>query len=211
MDTTNRLVYEQEAWRNGHRNVLFLDEAGRGCLFGPVCVAGVMYRHNAEESDLPRARDSKKLSKTRRDKLYDEILSTAVASRIVLGSPADIDQHNILGATMNCMREIIVTIEPRPDFVFVDGNCLPKLIDGIQMRAVPKLDDLSVSCASASILAKTYRDRHVEQMVQENPVLEKYGLLKNKGYPSKEHRRALAQHGPTEHHRKSFKWTTPDN
>jgi ribonuclease HII len=210
MNTSGLLQYEEAAWSQGYQNVLFIDEAGRGCLFGPVCVAGVMYRAGSREEDLPAARDSKTLSQKRREILFDEIVSKAAVTKIVLVSAEEVDRHNILQATLMGMKEIIQNIDPPPDYVYIDGNRIPKIDGNYSIHAVPKLDSRSISCASASILAKTYRDRHVEQLVRDHPELEKYGLLKHHGYPTLEHRQALTQYGLTPMHRQTFRWKRCD-
>jgi ribonuclease HII len=209
MDGKDRLKLEKELWGTGYQFVCGTDEVGRGSLFGSVCIAAVIFPSNSTEQELPKARDSKKLTLKQREKLYNEILEKALAVKVVWGSAERIDEINILQATLECMTQAIHEIEPAPDYCLVDGNQLPKNCT-IPMQTVIKGDDKSLSIAAASIVAKVSRDRLMVEIVQEHPELEKYGIHKNMGYPATAHRTALTQHGPSPWHRSSFKWKPVD-
>jgi len=171
------------------------DEAGRGPLCGPVVAAAVIFP--ARQNACPIINDSKKLSKTQRGRAYDWITENTIWATGQC-SAEEIDDINILQASLLAMKRAILGLSKRPDFVLVDGNKMPA---GIQGRAVVKGDSKSMSIAAASIIAKVSRDRIMENLSREFP---KYGWDKNAGYPTAAHVKAIRQHGITPHHRKTF-------
>ena len=183
---------------------LGLDEAGRGCLFGPVCVAGVIWVNEDPNPDL-QIKDSKKMSEKKRKILREYIESNAVAYNIQFICSEEIDKINILEASIlgmnKCIDEIIKTT--KIDTILIDGPHF-NFYDGIPHVCINGGDNKYKSIAAASILAKTHRDEWIENLVRDNPELEKYGLLKNKGYGTKEHLEAIKKYGITRWHRKTF-------
>ena len=186
-----------------------LDEAGRGCLFGPVCVAGVIWLDEDPNPEL-EIRDSKKVSEKKRMLLKDYILDNAIAYSIVLVDHDDIDKYNILQATLRGMHQCLDNITDiiNIDTILVDGNHFDFYSDQndnyINHICVVDGDNTYKSIAAASILAKTFRDEWINKLVDENPELEKYDLRNNKGYGTKRHLDAIKQYGVTKWHRKSF-------
>lgn len=186
-----------------------IDEAGRGCLLGPVFVAGVIYNPYGEYSY--EIKDSKKCTLKQRDILYDEIISQSICYSIKLVNEKEIDKINILQATFRgmhrCIDEIISDI--KVDKILVDGTMFPYYTEKenfeiIEHICIPGGDNKYRSIAAASILAKVSRDRYIERLVKENKELEKYDLLKNKGYGTKNHINSIKEFGITKYHRKSF-------
>ena len=186
-----------------------LDEAGRGCLFGPVCVSGVIWLDEDPEPEL-EIRDSKKVSEKKRMLLKDYILDNAIAYSIVLVDHDNIDKYNILQATLRGMHQCLDNITDiiNIDTILVDGNHFDFYSDRndnyINHICVVDGDNTYKSIAAASILAKTYRDEWINKLVDENPELEKYDLRNNKGYGTKRHLDAIKEYGVTKWHRKSF-------
>ena len=186
-----------------------LDEAGRGCLFGPVCVAGVIWLDEDPHPEL-EIKDSKKVSEKKRTLLKDYILDNSIAYSIVLVDHDDIDKYNILQATLRGMHLCLDNITDiiNIDTILVDGNHFDfysdRNDDYINHICVVDGDNTYKSIAAASILAKTYRDEWINKLVDENPELEKYDLRNNKGYGTKRHLDAIKQYGVTKWHRKSF-------
>lgn len=187
---------ENEKKAMGYKFIAGVDEAGRGPLAGPVCVASVILPDGAY---LEKINDSKKLTDKVKDKLYDEIKEIAVAYSIVLISHEEIDRLNILYATFKGMRDAVNELSVKPDFVLIDGN----KISGMELphECVVKGDSKSISIAAASILAKVTRDRYMMELDEKYP---EYNFKKHKGYPTKEHYEALKKYGASEVHRKSF-------
>ena len=176
-----------------------VDEAGRGPLAGPVVVAGVILNPNIAESlDVD---DSKKLSESRREALFETIISGSIGHQIEVLGNIEIDELNILNATLKGMQQAVEALNPVPDYVLIDGNRLPKLT--LPAQAVVKGDQKSKSIAAASILAKVTRDKIMQGYDQEFP---KWEFSKHKGYPTKRHKELLQQYGPTPIHRKTFRW-----
>ena len=172
-----------------------IDEAGRGPWAGPVVAAGVIL----DRQRLPvGVNDSKQLSKSRREILYDVIMATAKAG-VGICSAEEVDQYNILGATKRAMRRAFDALEVKPDVALIDGNQLPDL--PCAMDAIIDGDALCISIAAASIIAKVTRDRVMVQLALEHP---QYGWERNAGYGTREHQEALARHGVTPYHRRSF-------
>jgi len=174
-----------------------VDEVGRGPLVGSVVAAAVILDPDQEIEGLA---DSKKLSEKKRTKLADEIKSKALAWSIAEASPAEIDELNILHASMLAMERAVNSLSVRPEHVLVDGNRVPK---GLNCSASPliKGDALAKCISAASILAKVWRDA---DMVRLDACYPQYGFAKHKGYPTKAHFLALDQHGVCPEHRKSF-------
>ncbi len=173
-----------------------VDEAGRGPLCGPVCVAAVVLD---PEQLIQGVNDSKKLSEKKREALYEEILNKALAYHIVMVGPETIDERNILGATMLGMKDAVNGLSIRPQLALIDGNRCPQM--EIPAQSVVKGDAKSACIAAASILAKVTRDRYMKKLAQEYP---QYKLEKHKGYPTKEHYALLDQYGVQPFYRKSF-------
>jgi len=171
------------------------DEAGRGPLCGPVVAAAVIFP--ARQNACPTINDSKKLSKAQRERAYDWITKNTIWATGQC-SAEEIDDINILEASLLAMKRAITGLSKRPDFVLVDGNKMP---NGIQGRAVVKGDSKSMSIAAASIIAKVSRDRIMDELSREFP---NYGWDRNAGYPTAAHVEAIRRHGITPHHRKTF-------
>ncbi len=173
------------------------DEAGRGCLAGPVYAAAVIL---PEDYDNPRLNDSKKLSEKRRVALAEEIKRDALAWSIGTCSPEEIDNINILNASMLAMHRALDQLSPRPEAVIVDGNHFKPYRD-LPHTTIIKGDGKYQSIAAASILAKTARDEYMDRLAEDYP---QYDWRSNKGYPTKAHRAAIKEHGITPHHRRSY-------
>ncbi len=181
---------------SGHALVAGVDEAGRGPLCGPVVAAAVVLPRF--DMEIPVViRDSKQMSVRQRALAYDWIVNNTIWA-VAECSPAEIDEMNILWASMLAMRRAVEKLACVPDFCLVDGNRLP---DGFVGQAVVKGDAKSVSIAAASILAKETRDRLMHDLAQQFP---QYGWDKNAGYPTKSHLQAIEQYGINQHYRKSF-------
>lgn len=191
---------ERPHWSAGLRRVAGVDEAGRGCLAGPVVAAAAILPPDA---DLPGLDDSKKLTPERRDALYDRIHAEALAVGVGACSPAEIDELNILWAAMEAMCRAVVDLALPPDLALIDGNRVPPGLP-VPAEAIVKGDAKSLSIAAASIIAKVTRDRLLVALDAEHPA---YGFAGHKGYPTAQHYAALAAHGPTPHHRRTFRLT----
>ena len=174
------------------------DEAGRGCLAGPVTAAAVILPKDFHHPDL---NDSKQLSKKKRNTLRVIIEQEAVAYAVIHTPPSVIDTINILNASIQSMHEAIKALKTPPEFIAVDGNRF-KPLESIPFECIIKGDAKYLNIAAASILAKTYRDEFMEKIDREYPA---YQWKKNKGYPTREHREALQNYGATPYHRKSFR------
>jgi ribonuclease HII len=173
------------------------DEAGRGCLAGPVVAAAVILPKNYKH---PVLNDSKKLSPKQRDLLRDEIINSAIAWKVAFVDNTEIDEMNILRASIKAMHIAIEGLEKVPQFLLIDGNRFYPNKD-IKYKTIIRGDGLFFSIAAASVLAKTFRDEYMEKIHFEFP---DYGWNKNKGYPTSLHREAILKHGVTPYHRKSF-------
>ncbi len=191
------LPLERELWSRGRRLVAGVDEAGRGSLFGPVVAAAVVLDAAA---DLSGVRDSKTVPEREREALYDRLTSGLHAFAVAQVGAEEIDRTDIRRATLKAMSLAVAALTPLPDFALVDGDALPEL--PCPGRAVVKGDARSASVAAASIVAKVARDRLIRALERDYPV---YGLLRNKGYGTREHLDALARFGPTPQHRRSFR------
>lgn len=194
------------------------DEAGRGCLAGPVTAAAIILPETYFNESL---NDSKQITEKKRFSIRPEIEKSAVSFSVTHIYMDEIDEINILNASMKAMQESILKLNPKPEFIIVDGNrpIFAKLgikntfgkiftedeisyLKEIPNKSIVKGDSKFLNIAAASILAKTYRDEFMDKIHEEYPM---YNWKKNKGYPTKEHREAIAKYGPSPYHRKSFK------
>ncbi|MGF1533515.1 MAG: ribonuclease HII [Bernardetiaceae bacterium] len=174
------------------------DEAGRGCLAGPVVAAAVILPPGYQNDQL---RDSKKLSPERRLSLAQEIREVAWCYGIAEASVAEIERYNILQASFLAMHRALDQLQPSPTWILVDGNRFVAYPQ-VGHSCLIKGDDRYLSIAAASVLAKTERDALMEQLAQGYP---QYGWQQNKGYPTQKHRQAIQEHGICCHHRKTFR------
>jgi ribonuclease HII len=193
------LEVEQRLWSTGYRYIAGVDEAGRGCLAGPVVAAAVIM---PEGLRLRGIQDSKTLNAEARDAALLEIQHHALGIGIGQCTPVEIDEMNILWAAMEAMRRAVSNlILPMPDYVLIDGNrSFPECI--WPFETMVKGDRRSHSIAAASIVAKVTRDRLMIRLHNRYPM---YGWADHKGYPTASHYAALAAHGPSPHHRRSFR------
>ena len=173
------------------------DEAGRGCLAGPVVAAAVIL---PARFDHPLLNDSKKLSEKQRALLRPIIEKNAAAWAVGIVTNEEIDEINILNASFLAMHRAIEQLNARPDLLLIDGNRFKQYQD-IEHACIIKGDGIYRSIAAASILAKTYRDEIMESLHEQFPA---YGWSRNKGYPTEDHREAIRNNGPCNHHRMSF-------
>ena len=173
------------------------DEAGRGCLAGPVTAAAVILPPDFSNELL---NDSKQLTERQRDRLRPIIEREAVAWAVAMVSPQEIDHMNILRASITAMHRALDQLLVRPEAILVDGNRFYPYHD-IPHTTIVKGDGKLMSIAAASVLAKTHRDELMRQLDEEFP---QYGWAKNKGYPTPDHRAAIAAHGVSPHHRRTF-------
>lgn len=178
------------------------DEAGRGCLAGPVVAAAVILPPGFSNELL---NDSKQLSERQRNNLRHIIEQEATAWAVAFVTPEEIDKINILQASILAMHNTISRLSPKPDFLLIDGNRFNPY-PGIPHKCIVKGDATYMSIAAASILAKTHRDEYMSAIAKEYP---QYGWERNKGYPTRDHRTAIAAHGTTPHHRLSFRLLDP--
>lgn len=174
-----------------------VDEVGRGPLVGDVVTAAVILDPGKPIAGL---NDSKKLSEKKRDALYLEIMDKALAVSVGRASPAEIDELNILHATMLAMQRAVAGLTIVPESVLVDGNRTPDF--GLPAHAVVKGDGLIAAISAASVIAKVTRDREMEELDARYPL---YGFAGHKGYPTKAHFEALSAHGVLPEHRRSFR------
>ena len=174
------------------------DEAGRGCLAGPVTAAAVILPPKFKNSIL---NDSKKLSEKKRELLKPIIELKAITFGVCHVFEDEIDEINILNASITAMQRSITQLSPQPEFIIVDGNKF-KPYNEVPYETIIKGDGKYLSIAAASVLAKTYRDEYMAKIHEEFPM---YNWIQNKGYPTKEHREAIRKYGPTKYHRKTFR------
>jgi len=189
-----------------------IDEAGRGSLIGPVCVAAVIMNDISDNPPPYEIRDSKKCSVKQRAALREYIEANSIAYNIQFVSEKEIDRENILQGTFigmhRCLDDITSVIDI--DRILVDGNSFPIYLDKRSFKAIPHTcipggDDKYINIAAASILAKEYRDEYMINLCKTNEILYNYDIVNNKGYGTKTHMNALKEYGPTQWHRKSFK------
>ena len=192
----NWLEFEQQAAANGYSAVCGVDEAGRGPLAGPVCAAAVIL---PQGKLIEGVNDSKKLSEKKREALFEVIKAEARSYAVAYASIEEIEELNILNATMLAMNRAVEGLSVKADFAMIDGNRLPPL--DIDAEYIIKGDAKSMSVACASILAKVSRDRLLYGYAKEFP---QYGFDKHKGYGTKAHRDAILRYGPCKYHRLSF-------
>lgn len=190
------LEFEKEALAKGYKSVCGVDEAGRGPLAGPVCAAAVIL---PEGVIIEGVNDSKKLSEKKRESLFDVIREQALSYSIAYATVDEIEEINILNATMLAMRRAIDGLDIKADYAMIDGNKIPPI--DIDAECIVKGDAKSMSIACASILAKVSRDSLLYKYAEEYPM---YGFDKHKGYGTKVHRKAILKYGPCPYHRKSF-------
>ena len=174
------------------------DEAGRGCIAGPVFAAAVIL---APERNHPELNDSKRLSGAKRQELRGWIEREAVAWAVALVREKEIDEINILNASFLAMHRALEQLDPIPTHVLVDGNRF-KPYKTVPHTCIVRGDAIFASIAAASILAKTHRDEYMLELHEKFPA---YGWNRNKGYPTGAHREAVHSRGPTPHHRRSFR------
>ena len=194
--------YELKALNKGYKNVAGIDEAGRGPLAGPVVSAAVILPKNFS---CPGITDSKKLSEKKRNDLFPIIKEQAICVATGIASHKEIDQINILQASLLSMKRAVENLSQADDFIFPDFL----LIDGkftidmdIDQSAIIKGDSKSISIAAASIIAKVTRDAIMTKLHEQYPL---YNFIQHKGYPTKAHKKAILQHGPCPVHRLTFK------
>jgi ribonuclease HII len=174
------------------------DEAGRGCLAGPVVASAVILPEDFKHKLL---NDSKQLNEKQRNELREVILNEAISWAVSFVSNEEIDQINILQASFVAMHRAIIGLDTSPEHLLIDGNRF-RPFEGIKHTCIIKGDGKYLSIAAASILAKTYRDDFMTMLAEQYP---EYDWKNNKGYPTKTHRRAIQNFGLTPFHRKSFK------
>ena len=192
----NWLEFENQARERGYRSICGVDEAGRGPLAGPVCAAAVIL---PEGKIIEGVNDSRKLTEKKREALFDVIKAEAAAYAVAFATVGEIEELNILNATMLAMKRAVEALPVKADFAMIDGNRLPGL--SIDCEAIVKGDARSMSIACASILAKVSRDRLLYEYAKEYP---QYHFDKHKGYGTKLHVEALREYGPCPYHRMSF-------
>lgn len=196
--TIPTLEIERGLWKRGYARIAGLDEAGRGCLAGPVVAAAVIL---APDAVLPRLNDSKKLTPAARDTLFALIQTEALGVGVGACSPAEIDEMNILQASLEAMRRAVRDLALAAHFLLIDGNQrIPNT--SLPQETVVKGDSRSLSIAAASVVAKVTRDRQMTALHEAFPA---YGWAGHKGYPTASHYAALREHGPSPHHRRSFR------
>ena len=189
--------YERIAYRDGATCVAGVDEAGRGCLAGPVVAAAVILPQGLF---LAEVNDSKQLTEAQRERLFPQIQEQALSVGLGVMSAETIDQVNILQATYLAMEQAIACLAPQPDYLLLDAVSLARV--SIRQLGIKKGDSLSISIAAASIIAKVSRDRLMLKYAEQFPF---YGFEGHKGYGTKQHRAAIAAHGPCPIHRKTFR------
>ena len=187
---------ENEIYDSGVALLCGVDEAGRGPLAGPVYAAAVMLPRGCE---IPGLNDSKKLTEKRREELFDVICGKALACGVARAEVAEIEERNILGATMLAMNRAIAKLAPPPELALIDGNRNAGI--AVPSRCIVKGDARCADIAAASILAKVSRDRFMLEMAERYP---EYGFEQHKGYGTKLHYERLRQYGPSPIHRPSF-------
>jgi ribonuclease HII len=189
--------FERNAYQRGYRLIAGVDEAGRGPLAGPVVAAAVIFPPEYGHAEID---DSKRLSPSKREKLYDVIWAEALAVGLGVIEAAVIDEVNILQATLMAMKEACAELDPAPDFLIIDG--INSISLPIPQQTLIKGDSRSISVAAASIIAKVSRDRIME--IYHRQFLQ-YNFIKNKGYGTEEHRAAIREFGLCKLHRRSFR------
>ena len=195
-DIENEIVNLQLTNHNSQL-IAGVDEAGRGPLCGPVVAAAVVIGNDALLG-RPLINDSKKMTARQREIAFDWIMENCAVG-VGICSPAEIDEINILQATMTAMKRAVNALPQRPDFILIDGNRMPDVIVG---QAVVNGDSKSISIAAASIIAKQTRDKIMNELSKKYP---EYEWDKNAGYPTPAHLQAIKKYGINEHYRKTYK------
>jgi ribonuclease HII len=199
-ELTDRIMFERQLWGEEYERVMGLDEVGRGCLSGPVVAAGVIFEPGTYVEAI---RDSKKLTLKERKQLTKQIKDEALYWTIQWCSPSEIDELNILHASIKAMTKCAEADGANPDYLLVDGN---RFSSGMcPHKCIVGGDDRSMSIAAASIIAKVYRDELMIDLHEEYP---HYGWDTNVGYPTAKHFKGLKKHGATKFHRQSFNLRT---
>ena len=194
---TDLWAFEKALTAEGYNTIAGIDEAGRGPLAGPVVSAAVILPHGFDAHGVI---DSKKLTGGRRRQLYEHIYAHATAVGIGIVDPPEIDRINILEATKLSMAIAVANLTPRPDYLIIDGNFT--IIASFPQKPIVKGDSRSVSIAAASIVAKESRDVLMHRYHEDYPI---FGFDRHKGYPTKAHKAAIAEHGPCLIHRRTFR------
>ena len=188
------------ARKAGYGLIAGIDEAGRGPLAGPVVAAAVIFE---EDISIPGVKDSKKMTEKAREKVFPCIAQKAVAASIGVVSHRYIDRNNILKASLEAMKRAVLTLDPAPEFLLVDG--VQGIPLSIPQKTLKKGDQRSLSISAASVMAKVYRDRIMRSLHGLYPM---YGFLQNKGYGTAGHLTALRECGPSPVHRRTFRGVT---
>ena len=188
--------FDCEVKNEGYNVICGVDEAGRGPLAGPVYACAIIMKNDII---IPEVNDSKKLTEKKREMLYDIIIENALCYSVASVSEKEIDEINILNATMKAMQLAIEGLNVKPDIALIDGNQNRNIT--FNNRTVIKGDAKSYNIAAASIIAKVSRDRFIIKMDELYP---QYGFKKHKGYGTKEHMEAIRKYGPCEIHRQTF-------
>lgn len=199
-DAIDRIHFERMLWNEGFLRIMGLDEVGRGCLCGPVVAAGVIFKSGTFVDEI---RDSKMLSFEERNELAIQIKELAEFWTIQRCSPTEIDELNILQASLKAMDKCCKARNAKPDYLLVDGNHFGSTL--LPHQCLVKGDDRSMSIAAASIIAKVYRD---EWMIKQHEKYPYFGWDTNVGYPTTKHFAGLKKHGFTKLHRQSFRLRT---
>ncbi len=189
--------FENKAREKGFSIIAGIDEAGRGPLAGPVVSASVILPEDFTNTDI---KDSKKLTEKKRETLFNIIVSQSVSTGIGIVGHEEIDQINILQASLLSMAKAVKDLDCSPDYLLIDGKFT--ITSNFPQKAIIKGDSLSISIAAASIVAKVTRDRIMKKYHEEYP---QYGFSKHKGYPTKAHKEAVKEFGPCPIHRRTFK------
>lgn len=190
-------VVENQLSRLGFARIAGVDEVGRGCLAGPVLAAAVVLDPDRHVRGLA---DSKQLTPAQRERLYDEIVERAAAWAVASADAREIDEINIAKASLAVMRRALLSLVPLPDFALVDAFHIPSL--PMAQRGLVGGDARCASIAAASIVAKVTRDRLMRQLDEADP---RYGFARHKGYATAEHLEAVARHGYSDAHRRTFR------
>lgn len=196
----DRLLFERRLWKENYKRIMGVDEVGRGCLSGPVVAAGVIFRAGISTNGI---KDSKQLNLEQRKELTTYIKEKAEFWTIQWCKPKEIDELNILNASIKAMDKCARVRGANPDYLLVDGNHFGSCI--CPHQCIVKGDDRSVSIAAASIIAKVYRD---ELMIKLHDKYPHFGWDTNVGYPTEKHYEGLIKHGITKYHRRSFNLRT---
>ena len=201
-DAVDRLSFERRLWDESYNRVMGLDEVGRGCLSGPVVAAGVIFEPDTFVKEI---RDSKTVGLEERRELTKKIKETAAYWTIQWCMPSEIDELNILHASIKAMNKCAEAAGATPDYLLVDGN---RFSSGLcPHKCIVGGDDRSMSIAAASIIAKVYRDEWMIDLHEEYP---HYSWDTNVGYPTAQHYEGLEEHGATKWHRQSFNLRTDE-